>query len=224
MKRAIFFTLAFVSIVSLACSSINLPFYRTIKGSGQVTSETRPASGFTGVDLQTTGDVTITIGKVDSVVVEADDNILPLLKTEVIGSQLLISKRANTKISTRNPMRFIVTMKKLENASMSGTGDIKIDGLDSDLVKFDLSGTGSITANGKVKTLHVSLPGTGKIVCEELEADTVIAHHSGNGEITVRAGHSLDANITGVGSINYYGDPAEITKTITGHGSINELP
>lgn len=117
MKRSIFFILAFVSIVSLACS-ISIPLGRKVTGSGQVARETRPVSGFTGVELQTVGDVTITIGEVESVVVEADDNLLPLLKTEVAGNRLLISMPANTKISTGNPIRFAITMKALENASI----------------------------------------------------------------------------------------------------------
>ncbi len=223
MKRYVLFTLAFVSIVSLACSAA-LPFFGTVTGSGRATSETRPVSGFTGVDFQTTGEVIITQGAADSVVVQADDNLLRLLRTEVVGSQLRISQPSNVKISTRNPIRFIITMRAIENVALSGTGEIKIDGLDSDLVKLDLSGTGALTAHGKAKTVQVSLSGTGFIRCDELEADSVVARHSGNGEITVRARHALDANMTGVGAINYCGDPARITRTITGHGMINALP
>ncbi len=223
MKRYTLCVLAFVSLVSLACS-FSIPFSGTVQGSGQVTRETRRVTGFTGVDLDTVGEVTITMGEVDAVVVEADDNILPLLKTEVVGSQLIIGKPAPTKISTGHPIRYIITMKTLENATISGTGDIKVDGLDADLVKFDLPGTGRITAKGKAQTLHVSLPGTGEIVCDELEADTVVADHSGTGEITVRAVRSLSAHIAGHGFINYYGDPTNITATVTGHGSINRLP
>ncbi len=157
-------------------------------------------------------------------VIEADDNILPLLKTEVIGSQLLISMRANTYINVTNPVHYTITMKTIESASVSGSGNMNIIGLDSDLVKFDLPGTGSITAKGNVKTLNVSLPGAGDIDCDGLKADNVVADLNGFGNITVRAGHNLNAEINGVGSINYYGDPTIITKTVTGHGSINNLP
>ncbi len=223
MKRSLLFTLAFVCMVSLGCTS-NIPFSGMVKGSGQVARETRPVSGFTGVDLQTVGDVTITMGEVDSVEVEADDNLLPLLKTTVIGSELVIRQPALAKISTGNPIRFTITMKRLDKTSLSGGGDIKINGLDADRVKLDLPGTGQIVANGKVKTLDVNFPGTGKIVCDGLEAETVVADHSGTGEITIRVRRSLDAHITGHGSINYYGDPTEVTRTITGHGRIIKLP
>ncbi len=238
MKRSILFPLAFVSIISLGCilstlalvcmvslgCSTNFPFSPTVRGSGHLTRETRPVSGFTGVDLQAVGEVTITMGDVDSVVVEADDNILPLLKTDLVGSQLIIARPSAAKLSTGNPIRFIITMKQLEQASLSGTGDININGLDADQVKFDLPGTGQITAKGKVGLLNVSLPGTGKIVCDALEADTVVADHDGAGEITVRARRSLDARISGHGSINYYGDPTDVSKTVTGYAKINKLP
>ncbi len=223
MNKPIFFTLAFVCMACLGCST-NIPFSRTVTGSGQFTRETRPVSDFTGVDLRAVGEVTIKMGKLESAVVEADDNILPLLKTELVGSQLIIGKRDNTKIRTGNPIRFIITMTRLENVSISGTGDIKINGLNSDLVTFDLPGTGSITAHGKVKTLNVSLPGTGTIDCDGLESDTVVADLNGAGEITVSARHSLQAAIAGVGSIKYSGDPTNITRTVTGHGNISKLP
>lgn len=199
------------------------PFEPTIQDSDQVTHETRPVSGFTGVDFQAAGDMSITMGEVDSVVIVADDNILPLLKTEIIDSQLIISAPANVHISEKGPIHFWITMKKLVDASMSGTGDMHIDGLDADLVRFDLSGTGTITANGKARTLIASLPGMGFILCIGLEADTVIAHHSGTGEIIVRAEHSLEADITSVGAIKYYGHSADITKAVTGYGKINQL-
>lgn len=204
--------------------SLSTPFKRTVKGYAKVTRETRSVSGFTGVDFQATGDVSIRMGDEDSVVIEAAENILPLLKTEVIGSQLIISERADTEISDRSPMRFTITTKKLESASMSGTGDININGVDADLLKFDLAGTGTITAHGKVKTLIVSLPGMGFLICDGLEADRVIADHNGIGEILVRAEHSLNAEITGVGAIKYYGDPANIVKAVTGYGKIYQLP
>lgn len=222
MQRSNFCTPAFENRVSPAYS-ISMPLGMTVKGFDQVARETRPVSGFTGVDFQATGEVSITMGEVDALVIEADENLLPLLKTEVVGSQLIISEPANAQISDNSPIRYMITMKKLMNASMSGTGDIDIDGVDADLVQFDLSGTGTNTAYGKVRKLIASLPGMGFIVCMGLDADTVIADHSGTGEIIVRTEHSLDANITGVGAINYYGDIANIIKTVTGYGKINQL-
>ncbi len=222
MKSSNFFPPTCEYMVSPACS-LSMPLEQTVQGLDQSIRETRPVSGFTGIDFQATGDVSITMGEADTVVIEADENILPFLKTEVIGSQLVISEPANIQISDKNPTRYTITMKKLVDASMSGTGDININGIDADLVKVDLSGTGTITASGKVRTLIASLPGMGFIVCMGLEADTVTADHSGTGEIIVRAEHSLDANMTGVGAINYYGDSANITESVTGYGRINQL-
>ncbi len=44
--------------------------------------------------------------------------ILPLLKTEVIGSQLIISEPANAQISDRDVIRFTITVKKLVDVSI----------------------------------------------------------------------------------------------------------
>jgi hypothetical protein len=53
-----------------------------VNGSGQTKSETRTVSGFTGIELSGTGEVTIEQGDAESLTVEADDNVLPALTSE----------------------------------------------------------------------------------------------------------------------------------------------
>jgi hypothetical protein len=43
---------------------------------------------------------------------------------------------------------------------------------------------------------------------------------SGSGNIFVTARKSLDASLPGSGTISYSGDPADVTKSVTGSGAI----
>ncbi len=55
-------------------------------GSGTAKTETRPVAGFTSIELAGTGDVQVKQTGTESLTVTADDNLLPLLTTEVVDA------------------------------------------------------------------------------------------------------------------------------------------
>ena len=223
MKKASLLIMAFLSILFLSCTTQS-PLPQTVEGSGQVVSETRQVSGFSGIDLQSAGEVMVAIGSSESVVVEADDNLLPIITTGVKGGRLVIGILPGIRVTTNNPIRITVNMKKLENVTVSGAGSVNVKGLESGAVKFDLPGSGSIAANGKAKSLNAYLQGSGKIDCSGLEVDTAVAYLRGTGEIVVHPIRVLYANISGSGNVNYFGDPASVDQKITGSGKLIKLP
>ena len=88
----------FVSIVLLmaisACSVISVDL-NAVKGSGTLASEVRQVAEFTEVELAGSADVEVTVGGEQKVVVEADDNILPLVETNVVNGRLVIRIKPN---------------------------------------------------------------------------------------------------------------------------------
>ena len=86
IKRALIVGLLLVMAVSATgCLGI-----RTVSGSGKVTEEEREVSGFTGVELATIGNLTIELGERESLHIEAEDNLMRYLETEVRGETLII--------------------------------------------------------------------------------------------------------------------------------------
>jgi hypothetical protein len=76
-----------LSVVVVATVLV-LPACSVVTGSGQTESETREVSGFTRVDLSGSGEVTVVQGDVESLTVEADENVLPVLTSDVSDSTL----------------------------------------------------------------------------------------------------------------------------------------
>src|SRR5688500_11474559 len=72
------------------------------KGSGSVRTERREVSGFKAVDVSGALEVEITTQKDFGVEVEADDNLLSLIRTEVDGETLVIKTEKSFK--TGNPL------------------------------------------------------------------------------------------------------------------------
>lgn len=219
MNKKLYFGLSVLLLASMACAFASIAPERVV-GSGKVVSETRSVSGFSSVTLQGSAEVDITFGTVESVVVKADDNILPLIETTVQGGRLIIATKSNASITTVNPIRVSVTMKTLQGLTLSGSGNMNVSGLVGKDLAIALPGSGNITVKGTADSLNISLNGSGDIICKGLKARSVTASLNGSGNIQVYASESLDGKILGSGAIHYDGNPAKVSKSISGSGSI----
>ncbi len=215
-------TIAAISILllaMLACSAVPMAS-SVVGGSGKLISETRNVSGFTGVRLAGSGDVDVTLGPVESVIVEADDNIVPLIETTVSVGKLIIRVKSLTSIKTTNRIHVTVVAKSLDELTLGGSGSIHASGMTGPSLVVALPGSGDITVTGTTSHAMITLLGSGNIYCDGLKAKSVSAQIMGSGEITTYAEESLDASIFGSGNIHYSGEPAQITKNIKGSGMI----
>jgi len=219
MKKTVLFSLIIIVIAALlpACAFMQT---RVVRGSGAVTTETRSVSGFDRIVITGSADVEVSFGDTESVVVEAEDNLLPLITTEVNGRTLEIGVRLNTSINPTRPIRVAVTMKSLDGATISGSGSFDIPDLQADKVSFDITGSGSIVASGTAETVDATVSGSGSIDCGDVRAATADAKITGSGDVTVYASEKLQALVSGSGNITYRGDPAEVEESITGSGSV----
>lgn len=222
MNKNIFSILIVLALSVLACSigTITINPAGQIQGSGKVVSENRPVSGFTSIDLRGSANVYVIIGGAESVVVKADDNILPLIETSVRNNQLVISTKNNSSFTSTNPVRVDVTMKSLDDVALTGSGMINVPELSADQFKVNLPGSGNINVAGEVNQVDIKLGGSGIASCGGLKAKSATVNLSGSGNVTVFASESLDATLSGSGTIQYNGNPADVSKNLTGSGMI----
>jgi hypothetical protein len=165
-------------------------------------------------------DVTVTVGDEQRVVVHADDNLVGLVTTEVTGDVLVIDDDDDVTLDAVTPMRVEITVPSLDNVSLSGTGTVTLDGADLDTLSVAIPGAGTVGATGSVTTLDVDLAGAGNAELGELVARDATVVLSGAGNVVVHVTGSLDADVSGTGSVTYRGDPERIEQTITGVGSV----
>jgi hypothetical protein len=187
-------------------------------GSGITATETRAVPPFTSVELAGGNSVTILVGDTQSVVVQADDNLLANVTTTVENGRLVIATTGS--FTTTTPMSVALTMPSLEGLALSGSGSVAADGIRASALAVALSGSGLVRATGSADRLDVTLPGTGDLELHGLHGQDVRATLSGSGRIVVTATETLDASIPGTGSIVYSGNPF-VTKSVTGTGTIS---
>lgn len=218
------------------------PFGNSVKGSGTIKSETRNVSGFSSIALSVPAHTQIVQGNTESVVIETDDNILPLIETVVESGALKIRFNArDLSISTKS-LKITVNAKTVEGisvggsgdvraaslkspqlkASIAGSGDVEITSLDATTVTVAIAGSGSFAAGGKADSLATKISGSGDLKTGKLETNSVKVSVAGSGDATVWAKETLTVSVAGSGDVRYYGD-ARVTQSVAGSGSVKRL-
>ena len=191
----------------------------TVVGSGRAVEQARYVAPFAAVDLAGSNNVVVHVGGARSVVVRADDNLAGRVTTRVESDRLVIANKSGS-YSTRTPMSVTITVPTLRSLVLAGAGTITADGITGTSFTILMPGSGLVRTAGRVERLDVVLAGSGDAQLQQLEAAGVHATVSGSGRIVVFAKQWLRAAVTGTGSIAYGGDPARVTKAVTGTGSI----
>jgi len=216
----------------------------TEPGSGKVITQTRKVSSFDSIEINYPAQVVVSQGSSESVQVEADDNVLPGLKTEVRGDTLQIFYKVENGKHVRptKPVKIAIVVKDLKDVHFDGAGELTIDGLETDELNFSasgagnlklneiavknlsvtLSGAGNVTASGTADNLDLTISGVGKFDGKDLHSQVASANLSGVGSATVWVEDELDAEISGAGSVNYYGSAA-VTRQVSGIGGVNHV-
>jgi hypothetical protein len=190
-----------------------------VGGSGQVASETRQVSGFTGIDLSGVGEVFIEQGQSESLTIEADDNVLPVLTSEVEDSVLRLDQKPRTTVRTRNPIRYRVTLKDLTSLELSGSGSVSAENLRINALRVDIDGSGTIDLAGSADEQRIEVSGSGQYDAAELSSRSVEVDISGSGKATVAVTEQLRVDISGSGTVTYSGDP-QIDQSVSGSGRL----
>jgi hypothetical protein len=213
-----------------------------VQGNGNVSRQVREVASFSGLGLGLPGTVEVRMGDAESVTIESDDNILPLIETVVEDGTLKIRPvRRNLQLDTRK-LKVVVTARKLERIAVGGSGSVDAEGLRGGNLHFDVGGSGSMSlrdisgesvtvslggsgnlkATGTADKLKISIGGSGKVSTGQLATREAVVSIGGSGQAVVWAKQALSVSVAGSGDVSYYGEP-QLTKSVMGSGSVKRL-
>lgn len=187
--------------------------------SGGVEVESRQISGFTVVELQGIGDLTIEQTGVESLTIEAADSILPKLTSDVTGGTLRLGAKPNTSVQATTPVKYRLTVKDLTGVSISGSASASASKITTSRFAAGIRGSGTITIGGTAEAQEIIIAGSGKYRAAELASKTATATMSGNGDAEVMVADQLQVTIIGSGSLTYHGNPT-VDQSIIGSGKV----
>lgn len=220
-------------LVATSCYRLN-----DIDGNGHVVMQTRITNSFTGIENQGDFEVCYVRDSACFVEIEAEENLIPYVRTDVYNGVVRIDKHPNRRLDPNYPIIIYVHAPEIISVEMSGSGRIYGDTIESNQCMVDLSGSGqinipimtqsvnatisgsgSISLSGVAQHADLRISGSGDIHAYGMPVAECIARISGSGNIYTQVSSLLDVNISGSGNVYYTGSPS-LTISILGSGQV----
>lgn len=210
-------------------------------GNGNVVTEERNVSDFSKVKGSAGLDVYLTKGTENKVVVEADENLMEFIETEVHNGRLTIGTERS--IGRSKAKKVHVTYVELSEIAASSGSDVIVNsvvknesisldassGADLEVEVFakelyvDTSSGAEIKVRGKATKLKAKSSSGSEIDAKELLVINCDADASSGGDITVNVKEDLETEATSGGTIRYYGNPSAVSKNGGRSGSVRKM-
>ena len=206
-------------VVLIALGAACHGIHRGVLGSGKLLKEKRNVGSFNSISTEGAFDIEVVCQKPQEVEISGDDNILPLVSTEVSNNVLHIKNLRD--YSTSEPLTLRISAPDLVGIHSSGAGTIQVSGLKNDRFEIDVNGAPTIRASGETKALKIDANGAGKIDTHKLRAARVEVESKGVSGVEVYAMEQLDVTVSGPSHVTYRGNPV-VNKTVHGPGSVEK--
>lgn len=213
----------------------------SVRGSGPVRSEERPVGAFSELKLMLPSEVQLIIGEQHGLQIEAQENLLPLIRVENKGDELRLfsdkSLNADPAIRVRlTAPRFdeiaILGYARVEAAQslegdkleikIRGSGDLNLPLAVKEL-EVEISGSGDIVLSGRADEADIQINGSGEVMGKDLSTRKAQTEINGSGEIILQVSEALTGAIRGSGDIRYDGAPGLVDVKIAGSGAVRQL-
>ncbi len=191
----------------------------TIEGSGKMETRELNLKEFDSIDVGGAFELEITLGDEQKVVMTIDDNLWENLEAEVHDSTLEIGW--DKSCNPDGDCTVVMVVSELKGIDIHGAAEVEIEGYRGDSFTFDVSGAAELEMDGEVDDLEINISGAGEIDTRDLKAKSVKITVSGAGEAKVYASERFEGRVSGVGSIDYWGDPEHQKTKVSGLGDIN---
>lgn len=232
---------ALVALILSSCGfDVNIGDFGTgKKGNGNVVTETREITGdFTEVSASEGLMVYVTQADDFNIEVEADENIIDLIATDIQNGRLRIHARENIGNATKKihvSLPEVTALKSSSGAHLRAENSIKSDRLEIDgssgallqleltvsNLEIDASSGANLNISGDADRAEVDVSSGGNINAKDLRTKTCMADASSGGNLKIQVTESLTADASSGGNIGYSGEP-KVQKKKSFSGSVSK--
>ncbi|MEM6398550.1 MAG: head GIN domain-containing protein [Bacteroidota bacterium] len=213
---------------------------RTIQASNNIITESRELSGFD--ELKICCSISVDLYKSDTyeVEVQAPDNVMSAVRTELMGDRLVIGMENNVNIRGGSRIKVRISMPSLEDVSVSsssvlkghdtftgdeldvkcsssGTIDLDFEGEEIDV---SVNSSGRIELRGKADEVKVNSSSSGSVDAYDLATKSADVNSSSSSVVRISVSDRLEANASSSASIKYRGQPNYVDTDSSSGASI----
>jgi hypothetical protein len=210
-----FFVAASVMALSVACDDSPSSPSNGVVGSGNVVSESRSVENFEAVALDGVGRLEMEASDRESLTITAEDNILPRLRSEVVGSTLELGPEPGTALNPTKEILYTLTYREMNVIATSGVTTVRANGIETQQLTVNASGVSTIQLSGSSDRQRLVLSGTSVYSGEELQTRVTSLEVSGTSQALVNASERLEGVVSGSAVVEYIGNPV-VSVTVSG--------
>ncbi len=186
-----------------------------VVGTGAVVAESREVGDdFDRVEVGGGIVLDVTVGPDASVELEAQENLLPILRTEVSGGVLRVRNTEN--YAATEPVRLTVSVPRLLGVGLSGGAVGTVEGLNSDTFDAELTGGAELTATGTADELTLVAAGGSSAHLADLATAVATVELSGRCDAEIRATGRVAGEAAGGSTLRVEGGAAVAVEATGG--------
>ena len=239
--KTIKIVLLIATVFSITACNFDINFGHT-NGNGNVVTEERTVTGpFDQVKGSAGIDVYLTEGDEFKIVVEADENLLPLIETRIQDGKLKIGTtqnigRAKAKIvhvtyktltgiyasSGADVIGNSVIKSEILTLKSSSGADLEVDIIAKE-VYADVSSGAELKISGRAIKLIADASSGSDLKAKDLEVKICKAEASSGADITVNVLEEIEGNASSGGDIRYYGNPTAVKTKGGSSGRVRKM-
>jgi hypothetical protein len=214
-----------------------------VHGSGKVAEDRRAVQDFTGVEVAGSLTAEVVVGKPFSVVLSGDDNLLPLVRTDVEGGRLVIRTKDRVNVEPKAGLTAIVHLPRLERAEASGASSVTVTGaggaplaleasgaskvtaagLSGDALDVEASGASHVKVTGSFTQLRAEVSGASHLEARELAVKTAALDVSGASGAEVNGQDAVSGSASGASNVKVWGSPPRLAVSTSGASSVESM-
>jgi hypothetical protein len=175
-----------------------------VQGQGPVTSETREVGAFSRIEASAGIRVVVRVGPSKAIEVTAQENLQPVIATDVRGDTLSIE--ASEDFTTVEPVTVTVVVPALDGITLSGGSQAVIDGLDAESLELRIRGGAQVTAAGTVGSVTLHADGGATASLEDLSVRVATVSMDGGATATLTASDDVTGTAAGGARLTVLGD------------------
>ncbi len=202
--------------------NLNAQKWGKITGEGPIVKKELSLDKFNKIGLGVHGEVTLSKGNTQKVIIEGEENIINNIERDVDNGKWSIE--FDDKVRNHKKLKIYITVPEVKGLSIAGSGEIisedrfgKVDNM-----KMSIAGSGTIEFSGSSNELKVSIAGSGTVRAEEFQATNCKVSIAGSGDCYIDVDDRLEVSIAGSGDVRYKGSPS-VKSSIAGSGNISSL-
>jgi hypothetical protein len=192
-----------------------------VEGDGIAARDQRQVAALGQLEVSGSMQVEVRVGQAPSLLVEADANLLPYIRTEGRGNTLKISNERQ--LRSKTPVRIVYTTPRLTEVRATGSGQVIVRELNGAPLEVSKSGSGQVRLAGKVDSLHARVSGSGVLDAGELRSASADLGLSGSGRMNIGEirGDYARVSVAGSGVLQAGGAVRSLNARVAGSGSLD---